>query len=86
MYLLFFILGALFVSFISPILEELCNLLLVIIETQKGRFNLKISEYNKRIMKLKGEEEEKEPANIIGFQYIPEEEEEIDDMQEEVDD
>ena len=37
-------------------------------------------------MKLKGEEEEKEPANIIGFQYVPEEEEEIDDMQEEVDD
>ena len=84
MYLLFFILGALFVSFINPILEELCNLLLVIIETQKGRFNLKISEYNKQIMKLK-EEEEKEPANVIGFQYIPEEEED-DDMQEEVDD
>jgi len=82
LYLLFFILGALFISFINPILEELCNLLLVIIETQKGRFNLKISEYNKQIMKLK-EEEEKEPANVIGFQYIPEEE---DDMQEEVDD
>lgn len=57
MNLLFFILGALFVSFITPILDECGNLILTIIEAQKGKFAIKIAEYNKKVMELKGEEE-----------------------------
>ena len=85
MNLLFFILGALFISFINPILDELCNLILTIIETEKGKFAIKIAEYNKKVIELKGEEE-KETANVIGFQYCPEDYIEDNDEQEEDDD
>ncbi|MDV3428509.1 MAG: hypothetical protein LIR50_16065 [Bacillota bacterium] len=84
MNLLFFILGALFISFINPIADELCNLILTIIETEKGKFAIKIAEYNKKVIELKGKEE-KETANVIGFQYYPDDYVE-DDEQEEDDD
>ena len=75
MNLLFFILGAFSTDIINPILTEVCNLILTIIETQKGKFAVKIAEYNKKVSDLKGknEEEEKEPIHIMGFHLDPEE-------------
>ena len=67
MNLLFFILGILFINFISPILEELCNLLLTIIETKKGEYAIKIAEYNQKVNKIKEENGEKEPLHVVGF-------------------
>lgn len=76
MNLLFFILGAFSTDIINPILTEVCNLILTIIETQKGKFAVKIAEYNKKVLEIKGEneEEEKEPIHIMGFHLNPEEE------------
>jgi hypothetical protein len=65
--LLFFILGILFINFVSPILEELCNLLLTIIETKKGEYAIKIAEYNQKVNKVKQEDDEKESLHVVGF-------------------
>lgn len=67
MNLLFFILGILFINFVSPILEELCNLLLTIIETKKGEYAIKIAEYNQKVNKAKQEDDEKESLHVVGF-------------------
>lgn len=75
MNLLFFILGAFSTDIINPILTEVCNLILTIIETYKGKFAVKIAEYNKKVVEIQGEEEneEKEPVHIMGFHLEPEE-------------
>lgn len=87
MNLLFFILGAFSTDIINPILTEICNLILTIIETQKGKFAVKIAEYNKKVVEIQGEEEdeEKEPVHIMGFHLEPEERETEHELKEEED-
>ena len=87
MNLLFFILGAFSTDIINPILTEVCNLILTIIETQKGKFAVKIAEYNKKVVEIQGEEEdeEKEPVHIMGFHLEPEESETERELEEEED-
>lgn len=82
MNLLFFILGILFVNFINPVIEELCNLFLTIIETKKGEYAIKIADYNKKVLEIKGEDEEKEPLHVMGFQWTPEDEDDEEEYEE----
>lgn len=86
MNLLFFILGMLFINFINPILDEICNFILTVLETKKGEYAVKIAEYNKKVNELKQFDDEKdEPLQIMGFQY-PIEAETDNDIEEEEDD
>lgn len=85
MNLLFFILGAFSTDIINPILTEVCNLVCTIIETYKGKFAVKIAEYNKKVVEIQGEkeDEEKEPVHIMGFHLEPEERETERELEEE---
>ena len=70
----YFIFGMIFATVITPILDSAAVVLITILESIKGRFSIKIAEYNDKIQKL-GEE----PVNtrVIGF-AAPTEEEEVD--------
>lgn len=75
MNLLFFILGILFSDFVQPLLEEIGNLILTVIETKKGKYAVEIAKLNKEVLEIKEENEEKEPLRVMGFQFDANEEE-----------
>lgn len=75
----YFILGIVFVLFVSPIVESLCTLILTGIEVIKGYLTLKITKINVQIHKMSLEEDEKIIHNPIGF-VCPTKEEEDNDI------
>ena len=79
MKLKYFILGAIFVSFIAPILESLCTVVLTGIEVIKGIFTLKVTKINSQIRKTSLNYPDEPPHRQIGFVINNEEEEYEDD-------
>lgn len=57
---------------LQPILESAVALILTMLEVVKGKYGLKITEYNQNIQDLANLEEK---VNTIGFVYEQEEEE-----------
>ena len=76
--MVYFLLGILLVSFILPLLDGLTGLFLTMIETAKGYFTVKVTEYNCRLKKLAYEDDEP-PRRLIGFARNDTEEDEEDD-------
>lgn len=70
MFLLYFILGIIFIE-ILPLFESLITLVATIIEAEKGKWSLKIAQYNDNIVKIEEANTERTPA--IGFVYSGEE-------------
>lgn len=75
----YFILGIVFVLFVSPIVEGLCGLVLTGLEMLKGKWTLKITKINSQIRKISLEYPDEPPHNPIGFVISSGEEEEYDD-------
>lgn len=80
LYFLFFILGILFSAYIMPLLDSLFTVVLTKLEVSKGKYAFEATKVNLQIEQLTLDTEgggQQLPA--IGFQYVPEEEEEFDD-------
>lgn len=75
----YFILGIICVSFISPILESICTIVLSGLEIVKGIFTLKITKINAQIRKSSLDYPDEPPHHQIGFVINNEEEEYEDD-------
>lgn len=67
-----FIAGMIFATVIAPILDSLTTVLMTGLEIIKGKYTLKIAEYNSQIQKLGYEPED---SRVIGF-VVPTEEDE----------
>lgn len=52
------------------------------IETKKGEYAIKIADYNKKVVEIKGEDEEKEPLHVMGFQWSPEDDDDEEEYEE----
>ena len=71
-----FILGIVFTSLIIPVLEALAAAILTGLEVIKGKWSIKIADYNHQLQQF-GEEKEIR-TNVIGF-AIPTEEDDCDE-------
>ena len=80
-----FIMGILFISICSPILDSLVNLVVQAIQLLRAKLILSICKINKQIEEQGGEIGEKQQTKHYGFYQLPEpqqlvsEEEEYDD-------
>lgn len=72
-FLKYFIAGMLFATIIGPLLDALLSVIMTGLEVIKGKWTLKITEYNYQIQNI-GEEPIKTP-NLIGFSAPIEEDE-----------
>ena len=74
----YFILGVIFVLFVSPVVEELCGVVLTGLEVIKGKWTLKITKINSQIRKISLEYTDEPHQHQIGF-VIPSGEEYYED-------
>lgn len=74
-FLIYFVLGILFVEIILPILEQLSAVLVSWLEVTKGKATVHITRMNDEIQKMGLPETS---THVIGF-HIPQDEEEEDD-------
>ena len=77
MFLIYFIAGIVFATVIAPLLDALTVLIVTGIEVIKGKWTLKITEYNYQIQKI-GEDDECNHKHPIGF-AVPVEEDDYEE-------
>ena len=74
--LLSYLLGAVSIILINPLLESLSEVILVKLETLKAKSTIKVLKMNNKIAKLQQENEDENTeinTPIMGFQYNPQE-------------
>ena len=81
-----FIMGILFISICSPILDSLVNLVVQAIQLLRAKLILSICKINKQIEEQGGEVEEKEQTKHYGFYQLPEPQQLVSEEEEEYDD
>lgn len=77
-FLLYFVLGIIFVEFIQPVLEELTAVIIGKFETIKAKYSIEITQSNKTIQDITESMEEVPQQPAIGF-LIDSEEEDCDE-------
>lgn len=74
-----FLLGIIFIQWVTPLIDGIINLILTQFEVWKGHMVVKITNYQKQTSKIKDEFEGKSKTQVIGFTMSDEEEEYYDD-------
>ena len=75
----YFIAGMLFATIISPLIDAVATVLITGLEVIKGKWTLKITEYNYQIQKLGDEDDDKPKMKPIGFSAPKEEDDNEED-------
>ena len=63
----YFLLGILFITMLIPILEEITQIILALLEWVKGKIMLPVTKLNKNIQKIAGDEEMSSKSHPVGF-------------------
>lgn len=74
-----FLLGIIFIQWVTPLIDGIINLILTQFEVWKGHMVVKITNYQKQTSKIKDDFEGKSKTQVIGFTMSDEEEEYYDD-------